>query len=580
MFKKLLSNLPFNPSLITEVSFYAKRLNKETSLRKLGFVFVALTMVVQVIAVASPAEASNKCSNNDIVRCGFTTRSQAVQQCNSNTQGFKTILNYYGISCDTVASAGTQTVKTNSHNNQLYSMGRNPYQKPGEYATSIPGAGTFYLRPVSSWNTASFKMLVMETPDRKPFMIMYDCSNIVILNGYTPQQKEPEPILKINKVNEPAGTVKPGDTIKYTIAFTNTGGTVAFFSVNDQLSPELEFVSSNTNGWPQEVNGQIFKWYNNTPPYYTFGNTDVFGTPGFITLTAKVKSDIKSDTHACNTAWLGYLKDGKPALADKKIVCNKVEVPCPEGTIKQPDGTCKKPEVPCPEGTIKQPDGTCKKPEVPCPEGTIKQPDGSCKTPEKEKYPIITLEKKAKNLTQNIKDANETTANGGDVIEYTLITKNYGTGEAKDTYLRSEELADILEYATLDLNSLNGAIFDQDTNTLAWTKPVNIKPNQAITKTFKVTIKNPIPRTPSPVGNPGSFDLKMTNIYGNKITIKLPASIEKTSEQVATTLPNTGPGEALLVGGVLTTIVGYFFARSRLMVKELELVKQEYTTGN
>ena len=90
MFKKLLSNLPFNPSLITEVSFYAKRLNRESSIRRIGFVFVALTLVVQVFAVISPAEASNQCSSNDIIRCGFKSKSEAVQRCNNNTQGFRT----------------------------------------------------------------------------------------------------------------------------------------------------------------------------------------------------------------------------------------------------------------------------------------------------------------------------------------------------------------------------------------------------------------------------------------------------------------------------------------------------------
>lgn len=545
MFKKLLSNLPFNPSLITEVSFYAKRLKRESSLRRIGFTFVALTLVVQVFAVISPAEASNQCSSNDVIRCGFKSQSEAVQRCNSNTAGFRTILEHYGINCDTLASAGTQTVKSSSHGGQLYSMGRNPYQKPGEYAKNIPGAGTFYLRPLSSWGSTSYKMLVTKTPDGMPFMVMYDCGNIVIQNGYTPPAKpEPTASLKVAKVNEPTGAVKPGDTIKYTIAFTNTGGTAALFSVNDTLDDNLEFVSVNSNGWPGEQNGQYLKWYNNTPPFYTFGNTDVFGTPGFITLTARVKAGTKSGTSVCNTAWLGHYVNSQPQTTDKVTVCNKVLVECPPGTVAKPNGDCETPPKP------------------------------------EEKTPILTIEKKAKNITQNIDDANGTTAAAGDIIEYTLVTKNYGNGDSKDTILKPEELADVLEYSDLDFNSLNGAVFDQETQTIAWNKPVTIKPDQSITKTFKVRIKNPLPQTPTPSGNPGSFDLVLTNVYGNTIQIKLPGGVAKTTEQINQTLPNTGPGEALVIGGVLTTIVGYFFARSRLMAKELELVKQEYSSGN
>ena len=563
MFKKLLSNLPFNPSLITEVSFYAKRLKKESSIRRLGFVFIALTMVVQIFSVISPAEASNQCSSNDIIRCGFKSQSEAVQRCNSNTSGFRTIVEYYGVTCATLASAKTQTIKSNAQNNQLFSMGRNPYKKAGEYTTNIPGAGNVYLRPLSSWGNTSYKMLVTTTPDGKPFMVMYDCGNIVILNNYTPPSKpEPAPELKINKINEPTGVVKPGDTIKYTIAFANTGGTAAFFSVNDTLDENLEFVSANSGDWPQERNGQTTKWYNNTPPFYTFGNTDIFGVPGFIILNAKVKNNVKDGTLVCNAAWLGRYEqnNGNQITTNKVSACNEVEVPCPEGTTKQPDGSCKKPEITCPEGTTKQPDGSCKKPT--------------------KLEPIITIEKKVKNITQKIENANNTTANAGDILEYTLITKNYGTGESVNTILKPEPIADILEYSTLDFSSLDGGVFDQETQSVSWNKTYSIKPNQAITKTFRVKISNPIPNTPSPTGNPGSFDLKLTNVYGNTVVVKLPSGVVKSTEKITTqTLPNTGPGEALTLSFVITVIVGYYFARSKLMAKELELVKKEYTSG-
>lgn len=548
MFKKLLSNLPFNPSLINEISFYSKRLKKESSIRRVGFVFVALTLVVQVFAVITPAEASNKCNTNDIIYCGFKTHDQANQLCANNTTGFRTILEYYGITCATLAAASTQTVNSNSYNGKLFSMGRHPYQKPGEYATNISGAGTFYLRPLTSWGKPAYKMLVTKTPDGMPFMVIYDCGNIVIQQGYTPPPKEePAAVVNIAKVNEPKSTVKPGDTIKYTLAFTNTGGTAYFFSVNDRLGPELELVSTEYNGWIYTKNGQHLKWANNTPPFYTFGNTDVFGTPGFITVTARVKAGTPAGKSVCNSAWIEDIAANTTTVRKTKevTVCNKVVVDCPPGTIAKPNGECETPEKPKPE----------------------------------EKNPILAIEKKAKNITQNIEDANGTTAAAGDIIEYTLITKNYGNGDAKDTLLKPEELSDVLEYADLDLNFMNGAILDKDTNNLTWSKPVTIKPDQSVTKTFRVKVKNPIPQTPAPVTNPGSYDLVMTNVYGNAINIKLTGGTIKTTEQVTQTLPNTGPGEALAAGFIITTVAGYFFARSRLMSKELQLVKQEYTSG-
>src|SRR5207245_208046 len=95
-----------------------------------------------------------------------------------------------------------------------------------------------------------------------------------------------------------------------------------------------------------------------------------------------------------------------------------------------------------------------------------------------------------------------------------------------------------------------------------------------------VRVKNPIPQTPRSVANPGSFDLIMTNVYGKDvINIKLPGSVAKTTEQVVTTLPNTGPGTSIGIGFGLAAVVSYFFARSRLMARELDIVRQEYNTG-
>ena len=78
MFKKLISNLPFNPSLIEQVSFYAKRIHKESSVRRTGLFVLGLAMLVQMLAVFSPPQATMDRSNNDIVNGGFVNRDQAV----------------------------------------------------------------------------------------------------------------------------------------------------------------------------------------------------------------------------------------------------------------------------------------------------------------------------------------------------------------------------------------------------------------------------------------------------------------------------------------------------------------------
>ena len=58
-----------------------------------------------------------------------------------------------------------------------------------------------------------------------------------------------------------------------------------------------------------------------------------------------------------------------------------------------------------------------------------------------------------------------------------------------------------------------------------------------------------------------------------------PSSVIKSAEVVTHTLPNTGPGSSLAISFVFMTVIGYFFARSKLLSRELQLVRNEQTAG-
>jgi hypothetical protein len=72
----------------------------------------------------------------------------------------------------------------------------------------------------------------------------------------------------------------------------------------------------------------------------------------------------------------------------------------------------------------------------------------------------------------------------------------------------------------------------------------------------------------------------MTNVfYGETVTICVKPPINKQIEVVAGTLPNTGPGTSLLITMGVVSLMGYFFARNKLMVEELVIVRDEFTSG-
>jgi hypothetical protein len=195
----------------------------------------------------------------------------------------------------------------------------------------------------------------------------------------------------------------------------------------------------------------------------------------------------------------------------------------------------------------------------------------------------LVLSKKARNVTKEITNANETRASSSDVIIYTLSVKN--TGKLGGSYIVHEPMGDVLEYA--DITDFHGGKMNAK-NVVSWPKET-VRANGVINHQITVRVKSPVPQTPTPcpaedIASPcprgESFDLIMSNTFGNTININLPSSIPKTTEQVTTQeLPKTGPGTTLMVGFAGAAVIGYFYSRSRLLAKELDIVRKDYNVG-
>jgi len=182
----------------------------------------------------------------------------------------------------------------------------------------------------------------------------------------------------------------------------------------------------------------------------------------------------------------------------------------------------------------------------------------------------LNIHKTATNVTAGVADANNTTANPGDVITYTLYAENKGKATVKD-YVFEENMNDVSDYA--NVTDMHGGTMNAD-KIVIWPKQ-DIKPGETATVQITITVMNPIPQTPSSSSDPFRFDLTMTNVYGNTINIKVPGSPAKQAEIAAATLPNTGPGTTLFLASSAVIIAGYFFARARLLSKESAIAIKE-----
>lgn len=536
MFKKLISNLPFNPSLIGQVSFYAKRLHREEKLRRAGIILVVLSIVVQMFAVISPPEPTLAESDNDIIRGGFSNRDQAVLHCLNPESDFSRILAYYGVSCDHVAKASTVDLKSTAYSNKLDSMGRRPQgqviKKTGkptdEYAVDIDGAGRFYLRNLWAWDSgpySTYKALKIDSASG-PIFILYNCGNIVTVDRYVPPPPPP-PVPQAQPTPAPIKVVACGSLRMSLVnnAHVKTGTKVEIRgqAVGRNLSDEdratliydvIDPANGDRKGSKITVRGVEFQngvatdedWH-----YYTFNE------PGTYQLRLAVT-----------------YKDGsvtKDASGNQTGDCVK------QITVYEADI--------CPDEPGSQEDSTV----------------------------CLQYLKSASNPTQNLDDANNTMANPGDTIVY-MLTVNNSSNQDVSNFVFKESVSDVLEYA--DIVDLDGGALDA--KTVIW-PAVTIPANQSVTKKVTVKVKNPLPRTPVSISDPSSYDLVMTNVfYDSSVNIELPSNPLKTTELVVTTLPSTGPGSSMIIAATLTMVVAYFYARSRLLTKEIELVREEYAT--
>ena len=185
----------------------------------------------------------------------------------------------------------------------------------------------------------------------------------------------------------------------------------------------------------------------------------------------------------------------------------------------------------------------------------------------------IIKTKSARNVTTRA-NATDAKVKAGESIEYTLTVRNDGTQESSADI--SDELSDVLEYA--DLINAGVGVFDDANKTLSW-KVTSLAPGQELTFSYVVKMKDTIPAMAAGVSDRFSYDCRMVNTFGNSISLDVDCPGVKTVERVVTELPKTGPGMNMLVAGIATSIIVFFYARSKQLTKEVRLIRRDLNSG-
>lgn len=649
MFRKLVSNLPFNPSLLGNLGFYAKRIKEEEVLRRFGFGFVALAMFIQMFAVIAPPEKSLAYSSDYIIN-GIRNRTDILRAWDGQTgdRNVAEIYQKFGITREDIASLPLNpNVTIRSNQRDYWTMGRTslsavskanrikPQYKNNEFAVNY-GAGNVYIRQLRAWDIVNpvnsylaFQGVSKNTG--QTFWILVDCGNLT----FSSKPELSKPKLEIRKtINGNPSVLKPGDSFTYRFEWRNPvqSSIAQGVTLTDVLPTEhIDIV-------------QTSRTLSSSGRSTTLGIGNLGYSSGYQTMTvrAKVKSNVAHNQKVCNSVKLTSSNAGE---ANGGPVCF---------TVSNPPKPEPKPE-PCPyDGSIPKSDSKCVAPAVACQvsvaninrtnkdftlrtkvsstneyltsivsyaydfgDGSAKQTksssayedsvthrydDGSytasvvvnyrvgrgstqtsqsanCSAPiDSQPDQPLSQEKTVTNLTQNLdeKVTLKHKVKAGDTLEYNLVTNNTYDYDRANVNV-SDYIGDVLDYAELDEAFLKsqGGTFDKEAKTLSWSSQT-VKASSSLNNKFRVKIKDPIPSTNQPSKLTTSFDCMISNKFGDQIDLEVDCPLPKSAEYITERLPDTGPGTSLAIGFTATSIIAYFFARSRLLAKELDIIRTDF----
>ena len=621
MFKKLVSNLPFSPSLVKQLGFYAQRLKKEQWMRRLGLVFTVFALVIQSLAVFNPPDSANASTSNDM--CPGVTRNAAgankLRECyNNNTRNFRDVMNFFGIteSAFNQALSGQISFFKTTDYRSWYTFGHNKRWSDDRDYTGQLGSSLYARHWGHAGNIDNGQYGWKGTSNGTEFIIIVNCGNLALPRLLNPS-------VQCVSLSASKNDLFVGDSIRLTArGAVSDGAQISDYNFS-QTGPNGDNAStsvktdSTTATWDRTL-GQTGTYRFNVSINTTNNADNVTGNNCNATVTVKVvpsascklltmkqlsrtKFELTSTATANDGATItGYtytVKDsaGKVIQESKNSKNATWTVEVPENTSLKDAVTYKatlvvhtsvgdKSSTDCEKELTVPPKDVCEyNPNLPVDdEGCKPTCEESSNNPEIDCNPSVVLKKTAVNRSQGGKDAASTKANGGDVIIYTVTAKNEGKVDGKVDI--SDTLTDVLEYATLTDNG--GGTFDSATNTLSWNDVV-VPAQSEVTRTFAITVNNPIPAMAQNRGTSESYDCVMGNVVsqtgsnqaGQIVNVPVNCPGVKTVEQVVTQLPATGAGENLIFGGIIAAIVVFFYARSRQLGKEVRLVRREYNAG-
>ncbi len=275
MFRKLVSNLPYSPALITEVGFYAKRLRGENATRQVTVLFVVLTLVMQSLSLFSPPESANASSEQDIIRGGVSDLNDFLVRYDHNEDDIRDIYSTVGVSRAEIAAAhsGTITAKNNTYIMSRYGqLGASEQEISMSYQRGVGGTGIRYFSPLaeSVGKHQTYTGWIGKSAALGWFAIIQANGSLAthgLPTTFDPSGASSGATKLINAQNltqnKPADetTVQPGDKISVTLRLSNNRPASVSDSFSTRINDLLEYTSLiDAGGGTVNQNSSTISW--------------------------------------------------------------------------------------------------------------------------------------------------------------------------------------------------------------------------------------------------------------------------------------------------------------------------------
>ncbi len=601
---------------------YQKALRKERNIRLLGFVLLLLATTVQVLVVLNPPKQSLSASPNDILD-GIETKDDILRAWDNNANGVRDIYSKFGITKDNISKiSGQQPNSSVSSSQNYWSLGRLPMDsygissnRWGERSISVKGL-SIYQRPLDAWDNhrpSSYSAFRGTNSYGTDFWILKDGGDLTFLDSYLPNA--PNPAIEVHgKLLSSNAVVHRGDTLKFRIEYQNVepNSLATTLKIRDIPGANLEYISLD-NLTSKEGNALNIS---------RKGALGYSPTSYASILTVRVKSSAPNLSSVCNI--VSASSDQAPEVSASS--CATVIAPGPVSgvtpNISQNYNYCLVTSTHAPNSpkdeVLRVSSYVSNSLKV---TGYDFDIDDNGTIDYQDKSSLVTYEKQISNLSAgqhaisvyaklsnsggvqlktapcrtqinasedarsslsssvaNVSNVKATTLKSGDVIEFKLSTTNTTDIDYKN-YNAYDYFGNVLQYAEItNRNQLSAQdIILDKTNTLRWTIP-NLAAGTTDTRTIRVTLKRPTPLTNNPSGLSPDYNCRISNSYGTPVVVNINCPLIKSADRT-TLLPFIDEKTAIIIGILTSLIAGYFFNRSRLLAKEVTIIRNDYTSA-